>query len=124
MTFGSTAQTSRKHVVWGCEMATERRLSTEETPGRVGGPGDSISTVLVPLGDFDYFSVRHFTDTAAAHMLVGTHRSVTLDLSAVPFCDSSIYSLFDWMADLPDELTVRVVTGPVIERVLGLVTAD
>ncbi len=79
--------------------------------------------VLVPLGDLDYFSVRHFVDAAAARM-VGTHPrdSVTVDLSAVPFCDSSVGSLLDWIDGLPDELDVTVVTGPAVDRVLGLLT--
>lgn len=84
---------------------------------------ESTSTVLVPLGDLDYFSVRHFTDAAAAHMVgAHSHDSVTVDLSAVPFCDSSVGSLLDWVDGLPDGLDVTVVTGPAVDRVLDLIT--
>lgn len=82
---------------------------------------ETISTVLVPLGDLDYFSARRFTDAAAAHMAgAHPHDSVTVDLSAVPFCDSAVASLMDWVDGLADELDVDVVTGPAVERVLGL----
>lgn len=82
---------------------------------------DSISTVLVPLGDLDYFGVQHFVDAASAHM-DEMHRldSVTVDLSAVAFCDSSIGSLMDWVDGLPDECGVTVVTGSAVDRVLDL----
>lgn len=84
---------------------------------------ESTSTILVPLGDLDYFSVRRFVDAAAPHV-VGAHQhdSVTIDLSAVPFCDSSVGSIMDWVDGLPDGLDVTVVTGPAVDRVLGLVT--
>lgn len=83
----------------------------------------ATSTILVPLGDLDYFGVRHFLDVAAAHV-VGAHAqdSVTVDLSAVPFCDSSVGSLMDWVDGLPDALDVVVVTGPAVDRVLELFT--
>lgn len=82
----------------------------------------STSTILVPLGDLDYFSVRHLTDAAAAHMIgARPHDSVIVDLSAVPFSDSSVGSLLDWVDGLPDGLDVTVVTGPAVERVLDLI---
>ena len=65
--------------------------------------------------------MQHFTQSAGLH-LVENHGPVTFDLTAVPFCDSSIYSLLDRVAGLPDELAAAVVTGPAIERVLGLLT--
>ena len=96
-------------------------ISSTDTPRHVAASDDSISTVLVPLGELDYFSVRQLTDAAAAHM-VGTHRSVTFDLSAVSFCDSSIGSLLNWVGGRSDELDVTVITGSAVERVLGLLT--
>ena len=140
------------HVIWGfAQLTTERQLSAfpiqgggddlvvqiaevlpigsagvtlisaTDTPRRVAAPDDPISTILVPLGELDYFSVRQLTDAAAAHM-VGTYRSVTLDLSAVSFCDSSIGSLLNWVGGLSDKLEVTVVTGPAVERVLDLLS--
>ena len=84
---------------------------------------ESSATILVPLGELDYFSVQRVTDTADG-LMVGTYRSVTFDLSAVSFCDSSIGSFFDWVEELGGEIEVTVITSPAIEHVLGLLAGD
>lgn len=84
---------------------------------------ESSATILVPLGELDYFSVQRVTD-AADGLMVGTYRSVTFDLSAVSFCDSSIGSFFDWVDGLGGEISVTVITSPAIEHVLGLLAGD
>lgn len=82
---------------------------------------ESTSTILVPMGDLDYFTVRRFVDAAAPHVVgAHPHDSVTVDLSAVPFCDSSVGAIMDWVDGLPDGVQVTVVTGPAVDRVLGL----
>lgn len=79
------------------------------------------SVVLVPMGDLDYFSVRRFLDAAGTH-LIGTPSpdSVTVDLSTVSFCDSSVVAVMDWVDGLVDVPGIKVVTGRAVDRVLDL----
>lgn len=80
------------------------------------------SVILVPMGDLDYFSVQRLLDAAGTH-LIGTHHpdSVTVDLSAVSFCDSSVFTLMDWVHGLADVSGITLVTGHAVDRVLDLV---
>lgn len=105
----------RYHLV--VRIAEVTPLGSDEVIAAAGD--ESVVMIPVPLGELDWFSVEHLIDTAAAHM-AGTYRSVTFDLSAVSFCDSSILAFFDWVHGFGGQFEVKVITSPGIERVLGL----
>lgn len=73
--------------------------------------------VLVPIGDLDYFAVRRIIDSLQSRELGS---SITLDLSALSFCDSSVAMLLDWADGIGPDHDVRVVSGPSAESVLSL----
>lgn len=111
-------------IAAGTPIGSGDDISAGDPPRHVAAAKDeSSATILVPLGELDYFSVKRVTDTAA-RLMVGTHRSVTFDLSAVSFCDSSIGSFFDWVDGLGGEIDMTVITSPAIEHVLGLLAGD
>lgn len=80
----------------------------------------STSLVFVPLGDLDYFAAQRILDTLRSRELKS---SVTLDLSALSFCDSSVALLLDWATEIGLHRDVRVVSGPAADAVLSLMSS-
>jgi anti-sigma B factor antagonist len=86
----------------------------------MGGEG---SPVLVATGDIDLANVEAFAAALAEATEAGADRMVTVDLSAVTYCDSAaVRALFAAAADA--KLTLVVSATGAVKTVLGISGLD